>query len=154
VTLTRSLTATPTFTASCTLTLTLTSTRTETQTPAIPSPTASSTPASAPAYGPPAILDQVIYPNPYDPVSGTGLNLRFTITREAVKITLKIYTAGLRGIKQVEWYGDFPAGEVDRSVAPGNIGNLANGTYYYIIIAELKQGGTIKSRPDMLVILR
>jgi hypothetical protein len=132
--------------------VTLTRTITITATAVNPSPTAS--PTVTTAYGPPAILDQVIFPNPYNPVRGTGLNLRFTITREAVKITLKIYTAGFRGIKQVDWYGNFPAGEVDRSVAPSNIGNLANGTYYYIIIAELKQGGTIKSKPDMLIILK
>lgn len=80
--------------------------------------------------------------------------MRFTITRDADRIRLKIYTADFRAIKEMEWDGDFQAGEVNRSIAMRNFGDLANGTYYYLISAEMKQGGTIKSRPDTLIILK
>jgi hypothetical protein len=80
--------------------------------------------------------------------------LRFTITREAIKITLKIYTAGFRAVKEEEWDGDFPPGEVSRSVAIREFNRLASGAYYYLIIADLKQGNTVRSKPDMLIILR
>jgi non-lysosomal glucosylceramidase len=175
-----SVTATPTFSASRTLTVTstLTATPSRTATPTgtasasqVPSTTASpvftqtvtqtpipilsATPTPAATAGKFTVENPEIFPNPYDPGSGQDMHIWFDISRNAVKITFKLYTAAFRAIKEITWTGNFGAGEItDRTVPVRELALLANGTYYYMITGVSDSGTSARSRAGVVVILK
>jgi len=156
-------TQSPTLTFTGTVTLTNTATLTVTQTLTItwkPTFTATAiytgtiTPTVVSTQSTPTILNPIIYPNPYDPAGNGDLHIRLQITQEVKNISLKIYTVAFRLVKEETWDREFQAGEINLDVAPVEIYNLANGTYYCLITSETMDGKTIKSKPETIIILK
>jgi hypothetical protein len=131
-------------------TFTFTRTPTPTITAIPPSPTVSPVPTADKFE----IVNPIVFPNPYAPKGGEDLHLRFDITQDASKLRLRIYTVALRFIREKIWDGSCPAGRVDKQVAMREFSQLANGIYYYIVIGESENGREVKSKPEMVVILR
>ncbi len=161
-TLTQSPTLTYTYSITATLTDTITLTATQTCTGTLkPAFTATATtytgtvtPTVIPTQSTPAILNPVIYPNPYNPTGSGDLHIKFQITQEIKNISLKIYTVAFRLVKEETWEGDFQAGEIEEDIAPGELYKLANGTYYFLLTAETSDGKTLKGKPATIIILR
>jgi len=80
------------------------------------------------------IEEILVYPNPV--AKGDDLKIRVKITNKVEKIKVKIWTVGFRLIMQEEEEGR--AGENVINIGREKIKNLANGTYYYVIIIEDK----------------
>ncbi|MBN2754142.1 MAG: CIA30 family protein, partial [Candidatus Goldbacteria bacterium] len=109
-------------------TLTQTNTPTRTNTPVLPTATYTMTYTytytvtvipNTPTFTPtplPTEADKMeiknifVYPHPYNPDKG-NLRIRFTITKKADEINLKIYSASFRCIKEINLTDDIPAGE-------------------------------------------
>jgi hypothetical protein len=116
--------------------------------------TGTATPTVVQTQSTPAILNPIIYPNPYDPAGNGDLKIRLQITQEVKNISLKIYTVAFRLVKEETWDGDFQPGEINLDVAPVELYNLANGSYYCLITAETMDGKTIKAKPETIIILK
>jgi hypothetical protein len=76
--------------------------------------------------------------------------------KDSDRIRLKIYTVALRLVKVVDFTGAeaqsiFSRGNLQ--CAPRQLAELANGSYYYIIIAE-KSGKQVRSKAQALIILK
>jgi len=130
-------TFTPTQTSTNTSQPTFTFTRTATKTNTItytmtPTNTAISTATQTEVET--GIEEILVYPNPV--AKGDDLKIRVKITNKVEKIKVKIWTVGFRLIMQEEEEGR--AGENVINIGREKIKNLANGTYYYVIIIEDK----------------
>ncbi len=128
---------------------------TMTQTPTITAtPTYTATPlATGVTVGPP-----LPYPNPINPVI-QPLKIKVNITPSDVeKITLKIYTASYRLIKQHTFDGKAAqlvasSGVLQCDDSDDNLKDLSEGSYYYVVIAE-KGGVKVRSKIDKIIILK
>jgi len=101
-----------------------------------------------------SVIDNVIiYPNPYNPTKG-DLKVKFDISQDCKVIKFKMYTTGFRSIRKITNAGNYSAGTNTVTIYSRWLDDLANGIYYVIIEAINKKGETIKSRPEVLVILK
>jgi hypothetical protein len=96
----------------------------------------------------------MVFPNPYFLKTGDDLRLRFDATQNVKKVKLRIYSSGLRRVREKIWDGVYTAGRVDMQVAIKEFDKLANGTYYYVVIGENDSGQEAKSRPEAIIILK
>jgi len=140
-----------TYTLTSTPINTITSSVTDTMTP---NPTPTSTPVITPTPGSFEINNVVIYPNPFHPGGGLGATLGADITQDAESLTIKIYTTGFRAVREIVIPGIISAGRVNAHVNERDIGNLANGIYYYTVTGESAGNTKAKALPGALIILR
>jgi hypothetical protein len=101
-----------------------------------------------------AITGEVAGPNPYDPSDGTPLYINAVFSQGHSNMKIRIYSAGLRCVREYE-FPDAPwAGTRSLSIPAASLTGLANGSYYYVITAENSKGQKVKSGIPCLVILR
>ena len=98
------------------------------------------------------------YPNPFNPsISGAIAKFGFEITQRNINsLSLRIYTSGYRLVKEVVLTDAALQTVINRryiEYAAEDLMSLANGTYYYLIIAE-KDGEQVRSKIDKLIILK
>jgi len=113
------------------------------------------TPTTAPA-GVLTIGPVKPYPNPINPAKWP-LKIAVNITPgDEDNITLKIYTAAYRLIREEIFDGtevEQVAGGIILTCDSSELNGLSSGTYYYVVIAE-KGGVKAKSRIDKIIILK
>ena len=74
----------------------------------------------------------LVYPHPYSPDKG-NLRIRFTITKKAHEISVKIYSASFRCVKDIKLFDAVQAGEYTAEIRSGKLKTFANGTYYFVL---------------------
>ncbi len=179
-------TDTPTITLTATMTLTQTDTLTQTQTytptPVLSdtdTPTITFTPTQtntftctptftvSPQYSPTStqivtgntelvISNVFVYPNPLE-TGDDKLYIRLDATHQPQSISMKIYTASFRLIKEKTWSADSMASitwHYTVNIPAGELNNLGNGTYYYVLTAEDSAGMQVKSSTGVLIVLK
>jgi hypothetical protein len=99
------------------------------------------------------IKDVVIYPNPVFATQNM-FYVNLNISRTPQSVMMKIYTAAFRAIRNIEWTTGIKKGDNSLSVPVWKLGQIGNGTYYYVIIAKDLEGRQAKSRAGELIILR
>jgi hypothetical protein len=148
------LTATPTPTGTNTATMIYSSTFTPTYSMTVsPTPEATPTAVSGPEkleFGDGGKI--LLFPDPY---GGNGiLKAGFSLTKNASKFSMKLYTSGFRRVRDFNFTGAYFAGE-NVSVFPGqNLSGLASGTYYFIAEAEDDTGNRAKSKIGILILIK
>lgn len=165
LTSTPSRTSTLTFTFTSTLTYTFTYTLTATSSwtfTVTPTRTFTSTPQNTNTYTqttkptPEATQEQIdiediiAYPNPVKPENGTTIGFKLT---RGCRVKFLIYTVSMRLIRQIE-AEDFPAGYNTKKIGREYLKNLANGIFYYVIVAEDEKGKKKRAKVEKLIIMR
>jgi hypothetical protein len=168
ITITETRTATPPASATAsmsptnTITPTLTTqspsaTKTATNTPTAqaPSPTMTATNVPTPSgtAGEAGIKDVFFYPNPFIVNAGT-IYLHFYVSRALVSADLKIYTAAFRKIRYIRWESGFMAGDHAEPIPWRQIGNLANGTYYFVLTGEWADKTEVRGKTGSFILLK
>ena len=140
-------TYTPSFTATTTPTATLTNTRTQTT---VPTATPTRTPENDRLeFG--NNRDVISFPNP----SGDNdIQIKFALTKSALKASVKMYTVAGRKIDDVQIVQPLSAGDNVVTVRKEHVIGLAAGTYYYYVTVEDSAGKTARSKNSVLIILR
>ncbi|PKL91535.1 MAG: hypothetical protein CVV21_08105 [Candidatus Goldiibacteriota bacterium HGW-Goldbacteria-1] len=93
----------------------------------------------------------VIYPNP----SGNeGVTFRFSLTKSAEIIKIRIYSMAYRLVKETEIQKHCFAGSNDVKMAPDFTSKFANGIYYYVVFVTDNKGNQIKSDIGVMVKMR
>jgi hypothetical protein len=100
-----------------------------------------------------AINNVLVYPNPMKAGKDT-LYFNLNLTQQPQSVSIKIYTEALRLIKDKTWPSTSITGNYVVSFSSGELGNLANGMYFYILTAENSAGRQIKSKPGVFIVLR
>jgi hypothetical protein len=161
-TITATQTSTPTYTWTCTgtytftatLTTTMTQTVTQTHTPSNNSPT--TTPSVLPSpeatTGAIKINNTKPYPNPSN-TSG-GITISYELTRDAKELTFKLYTASARLIRKHTESSLTTAGEKTMLISSGELANLSQGVYFYVIEGTADNGTKARSKIDKIIILK
>lgn len=144
-TFTHTYTFTFTFTRTVTPTITMTSTPVNTNTS-----TRTSTPTPVPTKEQIEIEDIIVYPNPAKPI--TGVTVQFKLTRDC-NVKFLIYTTAMRLIREIQ-AGECPAGYNTKTINAEYLNGLANGAYYYVIVAEDKNGNKKRTKAEKLIILK
>jgi hypothetical protein len=132
------LTVTKTFTPTSTCTISL-----------MPVPT----PTHIPESGKFEIKGVLVYPDPF--MEGQDmLYLSCNVSQTPQYIAIKFYTMAFRLVREIKWTTGIAAGDNTLQAAAREIGNLANGTYYYVIVSGNENNGEIKSRAGEFIVLR
>ena len=130
-------------------TLTHTCTYTHTHTATVMPETPTFTPTPLPTETNKMEINNIlVYPHPYSPDKG-NLKIRFTITKKAHEISVKIYSASFRCVKDIKLFDAVQAGEYTAEIRSGKLKTFANGTYYFV----LTDGGA-RSRADKIIVMR
>ena len=141
------MTGTNTFTDTPTFTVTVNFTNTHTFTPV---PTATETQISeSEAF---EIKEIKIYPIPYN--CNEFLNVKFNITQECKKISIKIYTVGFRLVKNIERDGINNKGTIEIKIDNKYFKNMGNGVYYFVISGTNTEGKYIRGKPETIILLK
>jgi len=117
-----------------------------TETPTVIIPTAVPTEGKTPE-----IKDVDVYPVPYGKKG--NVYFEFTLTKFVNSVELKIYSSAFRLIKKVDVSSACVQGRKKSAVPAKEFGNLANGTYYFILEGE-SADGFVKSKMEKLIILK
>jgi len=99
-------------------------------------------------------ITTLAYPDPYNPMSNGNLNLKFTTGQELQSITIKIYTAAFRLVKDITWEGDCAAGNIYEQISAAELMNLASGTYYLRTTAGTAEGKRLTEKAITIIILK
>jgi hypothetical protein len=146
--------ATVVYTAVATNTYTYTATATYTFTVA---PTVTYTPTAAPTDTTLRVVDIMPYPNPFNPLKQDKVTFKFTVTQKNVdRLSLRVYTTSSRLVKEVVYEQSALAVMVKAGKIPVDAGvfkNLANGSYYYVVIVT-QNGKEVRSKIDKLVVIK
>ncbi len=70
------------------------------------------------------------------------------------KVTMKIYTAAFRCIREETWKGGLSYPSCRLAIPARRLAGLANGTYYCVLEAEDAAGKKSSRKTQILVILR
>ncbi len=143
-TITETFTNTPSITPTGTVTRTITVTRT---------PTITMTPTAAATEAVFRIKEASCWPNPHVKNSGSGVRVKFTLSRGAQSVNFRLYTFGWRLVEDYKIPGIFNAGENIIEV-PSNRLNHTNGLYYWVINGVSDKGFAGKSETAVLIILK
>jgi hypothetical protein len=148
-------TASPTNTSQATASPTAQAQATATSTSQCPCTTATSTFTPTPVPTQPVffIYAEKAYPCPYNPANG-GLNLQFKVSKDFKGADIKIYTANFRLVRHDKFSQGGHAGTISAEIPSGEVMDLANGTYYYIIEAESYEGIQAATKIGILIIIR
>jgi len=109
----------------------------------------------------------IAFPNPFQPDAVTDqlgrpvthMGIQFSITQKAKYVTFRLYTAQGRLIREKK----YDESMVDRQLNQGTnvlrmergvFENLANGSYYYIVLVEDENGKQARSKVEHLIILK
>ncbi|MCX8094566.1 MAG: M6 family metalloprotease domain-containing protein, partial [Candidatus Goldbacteria bacterium] len=159
VTVTFTRTATITATASFTTTQTYTAIRTLTPTASITALNITSMTHTITFTSTPIIKKQltindvVIYPNPYNLIND-DLKIKFTATQNFNFIKIKIFTSSFRLIKQIVIEDVYFPGENLLIINKKYLSQFSNGVYYFILYIKNMDGEEVRSRPEILIILK
>lgn len=143
-------TITPTFTGTPSITRTRTVTRTITTTG---TPTITMTPTAVPTEAVFRVKDASCWPNPFVKSSGSGIRIKFNLSRAAQSVSFRLYTFGWRLVEEYKLPGVFNAGENIIEVPSSRL-NYANGLYYWVITGVSDKGFTAQSVTSALIILK
>jgi chitinase len=152
-------TATPSNTVqfASTVTFTPTAANAFTVTSTTTTPVNTPTPTATTLEGKLEILDPVAYPNPYNDIDNTGMNIRFKLSGTAIRIKFRFFTRGFRLIREAL----FTAGQESAAagisviaVPPNYFSGLAAGTYYYVLTAEDDSGNKTSPVIKTIIIIR
>jgi len=105
------------------------------------------------------ITELIPYPNPYNPLNNEGRNLRigFKIAQQnAGSISFRLYTVQGRLIRELRYEGAAAAQIAQRGYVEcprEGLEALANGAYYYILLAE-SGGEATRSHVDKIIIMK
>jgi len=97
----------------------------------------------------------LVYPNPR--LDKRPVKIKFTISKDANVIRIKIYTAGARLIRQCNITDSdrhLKQGENIIEIPDSIFKSLAPGTYYYSISAQDMQGNWSDAKKDMIIIVK
>jgi hypothetical protein len=122
-------------------------------------------PTATPALNSPLAFNPdtevVAYPNPR--AANTPMAIDFTLTKSADKVTFKLYSASQRLIKVITKTknemlvypnaGGLNNGRNVMTINWSEINGLAQGTYYYVVIAEDSKGQA-KSKIEKMILLK
>jgi len=89
-----------------------------------------------------------VYPHPYNPDKG-DLRIKFTVTKKADEISVKIYSASFRCVKDIKLFDAIQAGEYTAQIKSGRLKTFANGTYYFVLT-----DGEIRSKADKIIVMK
>jgi hypothetical protein len=147
-------TCTGTYTVTQTLTITMTQTVTHTQTPSVNSPTATPSiiPSPAATTGVININNTKPYPNPCN-TSG-GITISYELTRDAKEMTFKLYTTSARLIRKHTESALILAGEKSMLISSGELANLSQGVYFYVMEGTADNGTKARSKIDKIIVLK
>jgi len=139
-----------------------TNTPTRTNTPTSPTPTQGT---GTPIPTPGSILkfddkkDIIVYPNPHS--VATPIAIDFYLVKPAEKIWFRLYTTSGRLIREVYYTKNSPyisnnliQGKNTITVGADNFKGLAQGTYYYVLVAEDETNRQVKSKIEKLLIIK
>ncbi len=157
ITLTGTVIYTNTATKTITVTMTHTFTHTYTQTATI-----TLTVTLTPVLATPSMTESeklefikekriIIYPNP-----STGLSdiyIKFYITKKADFLNMRIYTTGLRLIREKVYEKVLLQGENEIKIPKNDLKGLSRGIYYFVIFVKDKSGQEVKSKLEKMVII-
>jgi len=117
-------------------------------------PTFTETPSSIIAEeGRQKVTEVLVYPVPFNPGKYPyGILLQFNLTKSSSEVTLKIYSSSFRLVRNVRLAGTFAAGENRGFAEAEQFNNLANGTYYYRLIAESPSGAGYSTAGKIIII--
>jgi glutathione peroxidase-family protein len=93
-----------------------------------------------------------IYPIPYN--CNEFLNVKFNITQECKKISIKIYTVGFRLVKNIERDGINNKGTIEIKIDNKYFKNMGNGVYYFVISGTNTEGKYIRGKPETIILLK
>jgi len=155
-------TITHTFTVTNTHTFTFTHTNTFTNTPEntvtytytpvyTNTPTPTYTPAGAKDL---KVTDEFTYPNPYNPKSGMPFKIKAHFSRGYSGARVKIYTQSLRCIREFTFPAYSWPGDRIMDIPASKLLDLASGSYYFVIIAEDKDGKKVRGGITSFFILK
>lgn len=99
------------------------------------------------------VKDVLVYPDPVFEMQNI-LYVDINVSRAPVSIKMKIYTAAFRLIRSFEWTTGLTAGGNTLLIPAWKLGQVGNGTYYYIIIAGDAEGRQARSKAGEFIILR
>jgi hypothetical protein len=117
------------------------------------SPTITPTPTISNVF---VISNELVYPDPIQSGKGT-LHVRLDISQPPQSVRVKIYTFALRLIMDKTWQAGSITYLNGRSVVDlsmSELGNIANGMYYYIVTAENGEGKKATSEIRSFVALK
>lgn len=118
----------------------------------IPVNTFTSTVTPVPTEGKtPEIKDVEVYPLPFGKKG--NVYFEFTLTKNMNSVELKIYSSAFRLLKRVDVSSACVPGRKKSAVAAGEFGNLANGTYYFVLEGN-SSDGYVKSKTEKMIILK
>jgi len=80
--------------------------------------------------------------------------VNLNISRTPQSVMMKIYTAAFRAIRNIEWTTGIKRGDNSLSVPVWKLGQIGNGTYYYVIIAKDMEEQTARSKAGEFIIIR
>ena len=132
---------------------TSTYTPTLTATPATATPTVTLTPAAVPTSQDYKVTDPLVYPNPYNPDSGS-LTIVFDITKNTVSMGFKLYTVSGRLVRSDAVPVNLTAGTKSVTFTNTVFTQLSQGVYFYYLLAESDTGDEARSAIEKLVIIR
>ncbi|PKL92869.1 MAG: hypothetical protein CVV21_00570 [Candidatus Goldiibacteriota bacterium HGW-Goldbacteria-1] len=130
-------------TSTYTNTYTYTATQTYTHTP---TPTSTLLPPDADKQ---QIKDVLVYPHPYNP-NDSMLRIRYTLTKKAKEVNLKVYSVSFRLVKEIKLSGEVYAGVKTAEIPASRLKTFACGTYYFVI----RDDSGAASKTDKLIIIK
>jgi hypothetical protein len=99
----------------------------------------------------------IAFPNPWNSFMNPGITvmrIQFAITKPVESIMFKLYTASTRLVRQVEVKGHLDQGLQTIQIPGSLFDGLAEGGYFYVIIAADKDGITARSSINKIIILK
>ena len=93
-----------------------------------------------------------VYPNPLP--AGQDLLIRVRISGCPAEMTMHVYTDAYRRVLDKKWSDGLSYPEFTLNMPRGNLGGFANGTYYYTLEMQDRNGKTTMSKIGTFVIIR
>ena len=111
-------------------------------------------PTPAPTRDVFAVINALTYPNPYSPASSAGISVSYELTRDVNSAVMYVYSNSFRLVRKAALSGQDTAGIKIKTLARNLLEEFGNGTYFYFIESESRDGDRIRSKAGYLIIIR